>query len=144
MNILYVNKQLYKFKIIESPLCLYCKTEKETIEHLFVNCSITSTLYRDITIWLKYYGINLPNLHLITFVVGSNDKENAVLIDFLLLLYRSYIYNNRGKFNQLIIEGFKRYVKLYERIEYNIAKKNNRELVHLTKFNNLQLALNNV
>ena len=34
-RILYTNKMLFKFKKVDSPLCVFCEKELETIEHLF-------------------------------------------------------------------------------------------------------------
>ena len=34
-NILYVNKSLYRMKVLDSPLCCLCNAEDETIIHLF-------------------------------------------------------------------------------------------------------------
>ena len=34
-NILFVNKMLFKFRKVESPLCSFCKAEDETCIHLF-------------------------------------------------------------------------------------------------------------
>ena len=37
-NILFVNKMLFKFSKVESPLCYFCKAEDETYIHLFHRC----------------------------------------------------------------------------------------------------------
>ena len=34
-RILYTNKMLFKFKKVDSPSCVFCEKELETIEHLF-------------------------------------------------------------------------------------------------------------
>ena len=40
-NILCLNNHLYKMKVAESPLCSLCQKEKETLEHLFVDCTFS-------------------------------------------------------------------------------------------------------
>ena len=42
INILFVNKMLFKLKKVESPLCSFCKAEDETYAHLFYRCRKTS------------------------------------------------------------------------------------------------------
>ena len=37
-RIIATNKYLYKLKLIDSPVCSFCKQEVETIEHLFFEC----------------------------------------------------------------------------------------------------------
>ena len=38
-NILYLNKQLYKMRLKESPLCSFCSEEEETLTQLFLECT---------------------------------------------------------------------------------------------------------
>ena len=40
-NIVFTNQKLFKLKMIESPLCTFCKRETESLEHLFFNCYVT-------------------------------------------------------------------------------------------------------
>ena len=40
-NILYLNKHLFKMKVVESPLCSLRQKENETFEHLFVDCTFS-------------------------------------------------------------------------------------------------------
>ena len=47
-NILYLNKHLYKMKVVESQLCSLCRKENETFEHLFVDCTFTKKLWNSL------------------------------------------------------------------------------------------------
>ena len=40
-NVLYLNKLLFKFRKVTSPLCSFCKSAEETIIHLFSECLST-------------------------------------------------------------------------------------------------------
>ena len=42
-NIVFTNEKLFKFKILDSPLCSFCKREVESLEHLFYYCDVTKT-----------------------------------------------------------------------------------------------------
>ena len=44
-NILYLNEKLFRFKIIRSPLCSFCNSERETPIHLFHSFSRTKSLW---------------------------------------------------------------------------------------------------
>ena len=50
-NILYLNKHLYKIKVVESPLCSLCQKENETFEHLSVDCTFRKTMDRYKTVF---------------------------------------------------------------------------------------------
>ena len=47
-NILYLNDRLFKMNLVESEMCSFCKGEKETEEHIFLNCRIAKTLWTNI------------------------------------------------------------------------------------------------
>jgi len=124
MNCLYVNKDLFKFKLIDNQLCSFCHKYVETIEHLFVYCEVSSKLYFEISMWVKDFNINLPVLNLTSLVIGPSSFSNfSLLINFLLLLFKSYVYRVRLNGRKLEIDGLKAYFKYYERIEYQIAEK---------------------
>ena len=44
-NVLYLNKMLFRFGKIDSPLCSFCKMIEETPLHLFYNCTKTKLLW---------------------------------------------------------------------------------------------------
>ena len=142
MNCLYLNKDLFRFKLKDNQLCSFCLKDAETIDHIFVKCEFSSNLYSEISSWLNTHKINLPPLNLTSIVVGPCLCFNfSLLINFILLAYKSYIYRARTKGCLLSLNGFKVYLSCYVQIEYNIASKNNTMHIHLTKFSNLRDAL---
>jgi len=140
MNCLYLNKDLVRFKLQTSPLCSFCQSNNETIEHIFVYCKDSATLYLDITNWLKPYNIKLPELTSVLMVTGLHDNNNVILVNFILLLYKYFIYRCRNS-SLLSLKGFQTLLKHYEKLEYTIAYKNNKLSFHLTKFEKLRNAL---
>ena len=61
-NILYLNKHLYKMKVVESPPCSFCQKENEMFEHLFVDCTFSKKLWTDIKQSMSPHLV-LPNLN---------------------------------------------------------------------------------
>ena len=51
-NILYLNERLFKFNIVDSPLCSLCGAYKESIKHLFCTCTVTQRLWDQLRSWL--------------------------------------------------------------------------------------------
>lgn len=45
INIVFTNELLFRLKMIESPLCTFCKQEIESIEHLFFYCNVTKSFW---------------------------------------------------------------------------------------------------
>lgn len=143
-NCLYLNKDLFKFKLTDNQFCSFGCKEIENIEHLFVTCKYSSKLYKEIQSWLKYFDINLPALNLTSIVIGPCSCFNFSLLDnFILLLYKSYVYRARTNKSMLEVKGFKAFFQYYEKIEHQIAMKNDSEQFHLTKYENIRKALYN-
>ena len=46
-RIIGVNTLLYKMKIISSPMCTFCKSHDETIEHLFWHCPFVKSFWNN-------------------------------------------------------------------------------------------------
>jgi len=44
-DIVYTNDKLFRFKMIESPLCSFCQKEDESLEHLLFHCKITKDFW---------------------------------------------------------------------------------------------------
>ena len=71
-RILFTNAKLSKLKLIESPLCTFCGKDEETPEHLFVFCQSSRAFWKEISSWLRKYGIDtLPDL---------TDQVNIMLV----------------------------------------------------------------
>ena len=60
-NILYPNKQLFLFKKRDYYLCFCCSMEEETINHIFINCQKTKSLWFDLKLYLNNI-IDIPEL----------------------------------------------------------------------------------
>ena len=63
-NIVFTNEKLIRVKMIDSPLCTFCKQEIESIEHLF--------FYYDVTMifWNNNYKIGVQPFTLIYILFG--------------------------------------------------------------------------
>ena len=58
-NILYLNERLFKFNIVDTPLCSLCGAYNESIKHLFCTCAVTQRLWDQLRSWL-YKVISIP------------------------------------------------------------------------------------
>jgi len=134
-NCLFLNKDLHKFKIVESPNCTFCLSYIETAKHFFIECVHSNNFYINIKNWLKEANIILPELNLEIVILGYDGN---VMKSFLILLYKYVLFNSRSKG---ILPNVKHYqVKLleYENIEYIIAEKNSKLSTHLHKYEKLR------
>ena len=115
-RILYGNSSLYKMQLVDSPLCIFCKTENETLEHLFFRCKLISNFWMAIENSLKTEQILLSRLLEIEVLVGiTKEIKYKNLINFLIIIAKRFIYfcrykkNNACKQFRFILEKSKTY-----------------------------------
>ena len=137
-NILYLNFDLYRFKIIEFSTCSLCHSYPETVDHLFIECT-EANYYIQIKNWLRSFGVFLPELNKLDILLGVDD----VLVNFVILLYKYSLYRSREKNNMPSLLLFTNIIQKYEQIERKIARSRNKIAYHEKKWKRLSLLLEN-
>ena len=69
-NIVFTNEKMFRLKMIDSPLCTFCKRETEFIEHLFFYCNVTRTFWKAFCSWLSNCNINIRSFKIIEILFG--------------------------------------------------------------------------
>ena len=98
-NVLYLNEQLFKFKIVASPSC----------------CRVTLTLWKQLR---SGTGILLPeSMDPQTIILGTWNAKTPdfVIINHIILLFKRYIYLKRQENRCINIFGIKNFIKHIER-----------------------------
>ena len=138
-NYLPVNSKLFKYKLITSDRCSYCFVPSETVEHLFGNCFQVKNIYFTIMEWLESIGIEMPKFEQNVILYGLTPfNRNNALQNHILLLFKQFVYMCRDETKMLSLHKFKIYIDQIQKIEYKIAKKNNKIICHLNKWQNLK------
>ena len=95
-NVPCLNKMLFKFGKSGSPLSCFCNLKNETSYHLFYECSHTNSLWNQLRHFLSN-SLNIPPLTPQSAIFGFiNQKENFLIINQLLFIFKFYIYNSRS------------------------------------------------
>ena len=95
-NTLYVNKMLFKFGKLISPLSSSCKLDDETIMHLFYDCLIVKRIWNQLKSILSN-NINFPISTPQGTIFGfwDSDTNEHFILNHLLLIFKMHIYNAR-------------------------------------------------
>ena len=96
-NVLYLNKMLFRFGKIDSPLCSFCKMIDETPLHLFYNCTKTKLLWDQLKEFISNETLSFPSLMSQSAILGHIDlSDDYLIINHLILIYKFYnfIYIN--------------------------------------------------
>ena len=87
-RILFTNKSLYKMKIVSSPLCTFCNTSDESLEHLFCYCKHSLAFWKSVVLWLKSIDIDSDFLNDYGIIFGLAQKN----LSWTLLNHYYYYY----------------------------------------------------
>ena len=140
-NILYLNRRLYLMKKVGSPLCSMCGMEVETLAHIIIHCKYSKKLWKDIKEKCSSQ-LSLPDLtEEIVYLGWLSKGPKSQLVNFIILLYKYYLYTVRKDVRKVCLSAFKWYVNYTQTIEKVIAKKNSRTEKHLSKWDPLRLLL---
>ena len=97
-NILYLNEKLFKFKIVDGPLCSLCETENESMLHLFCACAVTSNLLEQLKLWVSNISLfSNTDIDQQTIILGAwnINTPDFIPINRMILLFKRYIYLRR-------------------------------------------------
>ena len=92
-NILYMNKMLFTFGNIKTPLCSFYHSYDETIKHIFLECTCVKQLWNHLRLFLMK-DISLPILTPQTAILDFiNGIENGVykITNDILLIFKLHI-----------------------------------------------------
>ena len=141
-NILFLNKHLHKLKITDTAQCSFCNSADETYMHLFAKCVNTENLWTALQSWLGS-TCQLPNLDpqnaLLGFPMSKSDLP--LLTNHILLIFKRSLYEARGRNIKPNIHFIKASIMQTERIEFFIAKQNNKLDLHYKKWDRVRSLL---
>ena len=137
-NILYLNDRLFKMNLVESEMCSFCKGEKETVEHLFLNCRTAKTLWANICNLCKE-TMSFPVLSFKNIICGfTESSEQNTCQNFILLLFKKFLYQQRSRESGASIKSFSNSIHTIYRIEYKIAAANYKLDSHFKKWEHIK------
>ena len=130
-RLIFTNKSLYKMKIADSPLCTFCKTAEECLEHLFCSCDFSTAFWKSVVLWVRSLHINIVFLNDDDISFGlTQTMPYWLLLNHVIIAGKQLIYQNRLKNSAPSLSHLKVRLKYIESIERAIAKKNNRLEIH--------------
>ena len=109
-SIVYTNAKLCKIGYIAEDKCTFCKSESETLIHLFFNCVYSKLFWRNFEFY--YYSVSNELLHLsLQDVLIGIIAVQCHLLNYFLLIAKLYLWNCRRSQIRPTIAGFKTKIK---------------------------------
>ena len=135
-HIVYTNDRLYKFKIVDSPLCAFCNSENESLEHLLFFCKASEVFWKEVLSWLAIHKNELLNVSLTDVLFGKFDiDKDFMVVNHVLLLGKYFIYRCKLDNIKPSLAVFKAKLKATLNLEFYIARKKGTLAQHYRKWN---------
>ena len=119
-----------------TPKCTYCDFRKQDYKHLFVDCPATVEIREAVEqYWFKGVHLSLKEWMLGTAGAITTDEKarGYIAMELNHLIYQD---NHKGKLPNL--KHLRNRLMLQEKIEQEIANRNNKMLVHLSKWDEVR------
>ena len=116
------NTFLSKIGISDTALCYLCKSDKETLIHLFWECPVIKSFWERVQCF--FVSIHLiPASHVLDIYecLGFKGEKDGILVSYCLLLARCYIYCCKFKNVSPSIREYAQHLKYNLEIEKQIS-----------------------
>lgn len=121
-RILGTNHLLLKMKLSDTEKCTFCNEEKETIQHLFFDCTVVSNLWKTFESDLKTKcGLLQTNLLKSDILFGSLKFDTV--LNQILLCVKKYIFRSKTERSIPTLIGLNKTLSYFYKIEKYIAAK---------------------
>jgi len=92
-NIVFTRALLHKIGKSDTPLCSFCKTHDENLDHLLFKCNIIQNFWKNVINWLTSFDIKEWDLNEMSVILGIIDpNDDYILINHIILLAKYFIY----------------------------------------------------
>ena len=119
-SILFTNKKLCKIGYIQDDKCSLCKTDLESLYHVFFECRHTQQFWKEFQYY--YYTLTREFVCLtLQDVITGILYTNCPLLNYLILIAKLYLWDCRSNQTLPVITAFSSKVKIkYETEKYII------------------------
>ena len=123
--ILYTNDRLFKIGYVSNPNCTFCKENRETIHHILFECSFSKCFWDMVSSCILNRLGRCGCLSIRDIMIGIL-KEGMDLINYIVILGKTYLWTCRCKGINPIFDHFKKILEMKYETEKYIAFKTNK------------------
>ena len=122
------NYYLHRIKIIDSPICTFCKMDFETVDHIFVECPHVKEIWYGIEEWFSQTFNRHISFDKQAILFGKFANKNVHKVEnLIILIIKQYIYISKfSNVNKLSIEKVKKRITDRIIVEKVLLLKNGR------------------
>lgn len=91
-RIIFCGQMLHSWNLIDTPLCIFCQEDYETLEHLFYFCPITKRFWETFVAWFESRIALEVNISWESVVLCNHEIK---LLNTLLIMAKQFIFSRR-------------------------------------------------
>ena len=114
--VLFTNTKLFKIGYISEDKCSFCNSEPEAVQHLLFHWSLVQPFRKDFEYFFFLLTREFVHLTLQDFMIGI-IYANYPLVNCLILVAKSYIWDCRRNLSPPVINAFKLKAKIKHETE---------------------------
>ena len=134
-GVIITNVKLFQWKVIDTPLCVFCKLEHEKLYHLFLDCKYVQEFWNGVVNFIRQ-NFQVECMLNYKQIVFNEIADKSKVANFICLVAKQYIYRKRVQNTIPNIVEFERMVIGIENMETFIAIRNGRLNKHRIKWCN--------
>ena len=116
---IFTNTTLYKWKIVQNHSCNFCNKKKQTVIHLFWECAVTKTLWKE---WSKLTEFALDEIKFKDVLTNHVCNPINHVFNLILLILKQYIFRCKCEDRQPNVLEYKTEIKNYYFVEASQAR----------------------
>lgn len=92
-RMLYTANTLFRWKMVDSPRCLYCHDELETFDHLFFECNVIKSFLVKLQAW--YESVTNTEFDMSQNLLYFCNSEDKPMLNTILIIAKQHIFSRR-------------------------------------------------
>ena len=85
-------------KLVDSPLCTFCKITDESLEHLSCSCEFPIAFWKSVVLWVKSLHVNIDSLNDCDIIFGLIQKRpHWLLLNHIIIAGKHYLSKSSDK-----------------------------------------------
>lgn len=117
---IFTNTMLYRWGLVDSDRCFFCRDHYEMVEHLFFTCNVVKRFWTRVWTWYEAMT-DSEVLFENKFLLLNMYVDKITILDTLVLIAKQYIFRCKCMEKDLNFYNYKDEVLLICKIERRIA-----------------------
>ena len=126
------NEFLCRIGVKSSPMCNFCNQESQDLLHLFCHCPVVKKFWNEVNTWLCELDVLVFPLSMIDICFGVQSRNDFV--NSIIFYAKYFIYRCKHSDKIISFRLFQKEISFLEKVEYIIALRQGKLLIHLEKW----------